>query len=222
MVLLRSNASFLHNTETETHGCQSFNDTKRLLDRLLPVFGKITVAAWFLYTASPLFIICKAYLTHTAQPELFVAPLRDMYYFFDASHSPLFEITYAANALKIGFVCMGFMLVNVLFVELAAYVLAAYGDLRAMVGAMRAEMSSTERTAALRNCIRMHLEIIRCECGEREAKKEEVMGCFIGLIFLWMSLSISVTALSMAHSLYSARCCWRSLYPAFSYWPRTH
>lgn len=157
-------------TETAKHGYEHFSNTQQQLDRLLPAFGKTVIAAWLIYTTSPLFVICKAYVTHSVHPELFVAPLRDLYYFFDSTHSPLFEITFAANMLKIGVVCMGFVLINDFFVELCAYVLAMYADLRAMAMALHADMSAAQRAARLRNCVRLHIEIIRWAfCGGFEA-----------------------------------------------------
>lgn len=136
-----------------------FPAARRLLDRVLAVSGPAIFVSYIIYVASPLVVIVRAYRSGRPEPALFVAPLRDLYYFFDATATPLFELCYAANAAKVGFVVMAYVTVDYFYVELCVYVLAMYAELRSMVGAVGGA-AVADRPARLRQCIRFHVEIV--------------------------------------------------------------
>lgn len=133
---------------------------KHKLDRAITFSGRFVIATFVLYVASPLVIIFKAYLTDSLRPELFVAPLRDLYYFFDATTSPVFEICYAVNVAKIGIVTVVYLATTFMFVELMVYLLGLYWELNMMVGGLSTSSTSEERLIKWRQCIRFHMEII--------------------------------------------------------------
>lgn len=146
--------------EIQQNGYVHFERAHRMLERVLSAGGNIVLVSFVIYVSSPLAIILTAYLRNSLRPEHFVAPLRDLYYFFDATTSPLFEVCYAANAAKVALVCMVYVTVDFFFVEVSVYVLAMYAELKQMVGELHAMKQADRRSAELRRCIRFHIEIV--------------------------------------------------------------
>lgn len=158
--IIHSFFSLLENLQNRTN---IFEESERKLSQICKLFERQLLCSCIFYYLSPPALQFRAYITDTVTERTYEAPYHDLYYFFDATKSPWFEVCYILNGISIVPIFIIFLCIDFLFVSVSWYIVAMYNELQSILKELK--VTRFEKVNLRRNVLcqslQFHTDILR-------------------------------------------------------------
>lgn len=182
---------------------QFFQRVDARINQNFRIFETFTIFSYLVYIAVPAITQFQAYRRGEVDEDTYAASFHDLYYFFETTETPLYEIFYAAFALGVFAMMTSYFAKGFLFITFCFYLVALYDDLKWML--MRVDQRRgkqvgdvLQRERMMRECVRVHNQIYRFT-----DRANEIMGVviFIQLVYSLSTLTMLVFSLTFVSTL---------------------
>lgn len=152
--------------QRERNGHQIFQHVDRRVNRNFRIFETFTIFSYLVYIAVPAFTQFQAWRRGEVDEQTYAASFHDLYYFFETTETPLYEIFYVAFALGVFAMMTSYFAKGFLFITFCFYLVALYGDLKWLLVRVdqrkgKAVGDVQQRQRLMKECVRVHNQIYR-------------------------------------------------------------